>query len=93
MYTEEFKAIVKELYPESTFIHTLVNEGSWKLGAQLKKKCEFDIEHRDIMAATSLEELQEASVLLEARKALYERWLDGRPGVTVDCTEQMEGLH
>lgn len=87
MYTKQFADRVRAAYPESQDTLKALEDDSWSLGYYLKKNSNIDITHHDIMAVSSLEQLQELSEAIHVRKQLYEFWLSGKD-VRIDCRVQ-----
>lgn len=79
MYTKELIAEVKELYPTSTEMHKLAENGHVFLGRYLDDSQQGGIDVDAILLATSLDELQNQARTLKRRKELYGKWCDQDP--------------
>lgn len=83
MYTQDFVNRVKELYPNSTEMHRLAEEGNYFLGRYLDDSSCGGFSPNQILN-TSYEELRKQAVLLEKQRELYADFVSGRCYSTED---------
>ena len=73
-YPQEFKDRVKKAYPDRKDLHQLLDDGDRSVGCFLDHKAVIEIHLRDILAATSLEELQEEARTIQKSRELFLEW-------------------
>lgn len=71
-YPEDFKKRVKEMFPDWENLHRNLDCGSIYVGQILY--ADFSIPIDTILAATSLDELQDTAKAIKKRKELYSEW-------------------
>lgn len=72
-YSKELIADIKRLYPDSSAMHKLADEGNAFLGRYLDDS-RGGVGLDTILLATSLQEIQDLARLQKERNALYARW-------------------
>lgn len=75
-YPEDFKKEVKEVYPDSTEMHRLADEGEYFLGRYLDDSCGGGIPINTILTALTLEEIQVMARTEKRKINLYSKWCD-----------------
>jgi hypothetical protein len=78
-YTKELIDEVKELYPTSTQMIELAENGSVWLGRYLDDSSPTGIPLNRILLATSLEDLQKEARLSKRKIELYKKWCEQDP--------------
>ncbi len=74
-YPEAFKNRVKKVYPNWDELHRRLDSGDEFVGRYLDDSSHSSsISIATILAATSLEELQEKAKVAQAKKELYNEW-------------------
>lgn len=76
-YTREFIERVKRAYPTSERMHELAESGDEFLGRYLCDSAPQGIDYREVLGATSLEELKEKALLVKEKNALYRDFVEG----------------
>lgn len=71
IYPEKFKAKVKKMYPDWKFIHNALDSGSALVPRYLYDSCSQGVSIERVLAATSLEELQDFAKVEKEKWALY----------------------
>ncbi len=84
MYTQELINEVKSLYPNSTEMHKLAESGNAFLGRYLDDNSPNSISIKDVLLATSLDELQREARKMLRKVNLYQEWCkqDPRPKIS-----------
>ena len=70
---------VKELYPDSSAIHELADNGGAFLGRYLDDSCPRAMSLDEILTSISLDELQAKARIYKRKIALYAKWCDEDP--------------
>lgn len=78
-YTQDLIDEVKALYPHFPKIIQLAETGSALLGRYLVEEERKSMPIEKILSATSLDELQEAALLIQRKDNLYQKWWDQDP--------------
>ena len=79
MYTQDLIREVKELYPTSTEMHRLADEGNVFLGRYLDDSSPNSMNIDKILLATSLEKLQADARIMKRKIELYNKWCQQDP--------------
>ncbi len=74
-YPESFMREVKEIFPDETKLHQMIEEGDCHIGELLSSRIP-EITERDVLRANSLEELQRKANDILKKKEVYHKWLD-----------------
>jgi hypothetical protein len=75
IYPKEFIDKCKTAYPDKPHLHDMLNSGSQLVGRALSELETNSISTAIVLAATSLEELQNLAKIKNARCALYREWM------------------
>lgn len=78
-YTKQLIDEVKELYPTSTEMHKLAEQGNAFLGRYLDDSSPTGIPIDEILLATSLDDLQKKARLYKRKVNLYKKWCEQDP--------------
>lgn len=73
-YPEDFKEKVRKVYPDKFDLHRRLDQDDFSAGAYLSGLRPKRITLDTILAATSLEELQEKARVEKERYELWEEW-------------------
>ena len=73
-YTKDFIGRAKKEYPNYTNLHKHIDNGSEMVGRYLNDSFGM-ITEKDVMLATSLEELREKAIGIKRKKELYAEWI------------------
>lgn len=73
-YPEDFKNRVKKAFPTWERMHQKLDSGDAIVGRYLCNNADDVISTKTILAATSLEELQDKARAMEERGELYSEW-------------------
>ena len=75
VYPKEFIDKCKAAYPDKPHLHDMLNSGSQLVGRALSELETNSISTSIVLAATSLEELQNLAKIKNARCSLYGEWM------------------
>jgi len=73
-YPEDFKNRVKKAFPTWESMHQKLDSGDVSVGRYLGDNADGVISTKTVLAATSLEELQDKARAMEERGQLYSEW-------------------
>lgn len=73
-YPEEFKAKVKEVYPDWDQLHESLDKGSVIVGRMLDNSRSRNVPVSTILKAASLEELKKEAQSIKKKDELYRDW-------------------
>ena len=73
-YSPQLIAKVKKLFPNSTEMHRLADNGGVMLGRYLDDSASNSIPINDVLLATSLEQIQKQDREAKERVELYREW-------------------
>ena len=76
IYPEDFKKEVKEVYPNSSDIHQLADDGEYFLGRYLDDSSGGGIPLDTVLTTLTLEELQKEARIEKRKINLYRRWCE-----------------
>lgn len=74
VYPEYFKRRVKEAFPIWEELHERMDRGDVRVGWFLKETADGVISTETVLAATSLEKLQDKARAMEERRKIYSEW-------------------
>lgn len=77
MFKKEFINEARALYPTWDSLHEAIESGSGIIGRYLDDSTPTAIDYREVLAATSLEELKRKATLIKRKNDLYESYMSG----------------